>query len=449
MLTKLKPKSEFSRNVLTLMTGTTIAQAIPIAISPILTRIYTPEDFGVFALYMSATSLFSVLATGKYELAIMLPKKNEDSIYIAVLSIIIAVTICSVLFVLILFFGDSMVKIFSNKDISTWLYWVPISILLTSIYQSLNFLNIRNKEYKTTSTSKVLQSSMTSFTNVSTGLFGIHKVGLIIGYIVGQFLGSIYLLYIAYKNRYLVIHKFNYLKMIGLAKKYDKFPKLVTLTGFLNISSMQAPIIILTAFFTLKIVGFYSFAERILALPIALIGNSIGQVFFQKMSKLNLTEERAYFFQSTLNKLLAIGIPLFVLIIFFGDKIFSFAFGDQWIIAGQYAQILSIWLAAVFIVSPLSQLYNIMNKQHLFLKLNLLGFILRALSLVVGALFFNDKITLYLFSMSGVFIWGVILKNMLMILEISFGDIFYKIVIYFLSYIAFFYILRLLIGGLL
>jgi O-antigen/teichoic acid export membrane protein len=67
VLNKLKPKSEFSRNVLTLMTGTTIAQAIPIAISPILTRIYTPEDFGMFALYMSTASLFSVIATGRYE----------------------------------------------------------------------------------------------------------------------------------------------------------------------------------------------------------------------------------------------------------------------------------------------------------------------------------------------------------------------------------------------
>jgi O-antigen/teichoic acid export membrane protein len=78
LIKKLKPKSEFSRNVLTLMTGTTIAQAIPIAISPILTRIYTPEDFGVFALYMAIAAIISVVSTGRYEMAIMLPKRNED-----------------------------------------------------------------------------------------------------------------------------------------------------------------------------------------------------------------------------------------------------------------------------------------------------------------------------------------------------------------------------------
>ncbi|MEA1954756.1 MAG: hypothetical protein U9O24_10240 [Campylobacterota bacterium] len=81
MLSKLKPKSEFSRNVLTLMTGTTIAQAIPIAISPILTRIYTLEDFGIFALFIAITAIFGSIANGRYELAIMLPKKDNNYKY--------------------------------------------------------------------------------------------------------------------------------------------------------------------------------------------------------------------------------------------------------------------------------------------------------------------------------------------------------------------------------
>jgi len=100
MLTKLKPKSEFSRNVLTLMTGTTIAQAIPIAISPIVTRIYTPEDFGIFALFIAIITIFGSIANGRYELAIMLPKKDEDAINIFALGFII-ISVMS-LFLLIL-----------------------------------------------------------------------------------------------------------------------------------------------------------------------------------------------------------------------------------------------------------------------------------------------------------------------------------------------------------
>lgn len=90
MISKLKPKSEFSRNVLTLMTGTTISQALPIAVAPILTRIYSPEDFGLFAFYFAIVSILAVLATGRYELAIALPKKRDDAYQIVILSSIIS-----------------------------------------------------------------------------------------------------------------------------------------------------------------------------------------------------------------------------------------------------------------------------------------------------------------------------------------------------------------------
>ena len=127
MLNKLKPKSEFSKNVLTLMTGTTIAQAIPIAISPILTRIYTPEDFGVLALFVAITTIFGTIANARYELAIMLPKKDEDAINIFALGFIITCFISLILLILVLVFNDYFTKLLGNDEISFWLYFVPIA----------------------------------------------------------------------------------------------------------------------------------------------------------------------------------------------------------------------------------------------------------------------------------------------------------------------------------
>ena len=116
MINKLKPKSEFSHNVLTLMTGTTIAQAIPIAISPILTRIYTPEDFGVFALFLAITGVFSVVASGRYELALMLPRKEEDAINIFALGMMIIVLLTGVLFLTVFLFHTYLVDILNNEE---------------------------------------------------------------------------------------------------------------------------------------------------------------------------------------------------------------------------------------------------------------------------------------------------------------------------------------------
>ena len=118
-------KSEFNRNVLTLMTGSTISLAIPIAISPILTRIYTPEDFGVFSLYMAITTIIAVIATGRYELAIMLPKKDENAADILILSLIVSLVISLISFLIIFFFNSQITNILGSQEISRWLYLVP------------------------------------------------------------------------------------------------------------------------------------------------------------------------------------------------------------------------------------------------------------------------------------------------------------------------------------
>jgi len=115
-LINIKPKAEFTRNVLTLMTGTTIAQAIPIAISPILTRIYTPEDFGILALFMAVSSIFGSIANGRYELAIMLPKKDEDAINIFALGFIINSVLSFLLLLTVLIFHDYLVELLNNKE---------------------------------------------------------------------------------------------------------------------------------------------------------------------------------------------------------------------------------------------------------------------------------------------------------------------------------------------
>jgi O-antigen/teichoic acid export membrane protein len=143
LMQRLKLKSEFTRNVLTLMTGTTIAQAIPIAISPILTRIYSPEDFGVFALFVAITSIFGTIANGRYELAIMLPKKDEDAINIFALGFIITTFISLLLLILVLIFQDKIVDILKNEDIRVWLYFVPLAVFFVGLYNILNYFNNR------------------------------------------------------------------------------------------------------------------------------------------------------------------------------------------------------------------------------------------------------------------------------------------------------------------
>jgi len=155
LIQKLKPKSEFTKNVLTLMTGTTIAQAIPIAISPILTRIYTPEDFGLLALFISIVSIMAVVSTGKYELAIILPKSNTYGFQLLSLTLMIAFVV-SIFYV----FSILSISIFYSFDFIYFL--LPITVLFIASNNIFDRYNNRIKNYKLMSYQRLIKTTVES-----------------------------------------------------------------------------------------------------------------------------------------------------------------------------------------------------------------------------------------------------------------------------------------------
>jgi len=365
MLTKLKPKSEFSRNVLTLMTGTTIAQAIPIAISPILTRIYTPEDFGMFALYMSVASIVSVVATGRYELAIMLPKKNEDAINIVALSIIISFFVSIISFLIVFIFNTQITNLLGNQEISNWLYFIPITVLLTGVYQSFNYWSNRKKQYKRLATSRVIQSSATATTNLGMGFGGFGSSGLILGGVLGQGFATAILGKLIWKEDGYRIKQIKKLKMFSLVKKYIKFPKFDLITIFTSVFSHQFIHILFNITFNAKIAGAYYLTQKIIGVPISIIGNSFGDVFKQKASSdYKLFNNAKNIYLATLIKLSFLGLFPSILLYYFAIDIFSLVFGESWKVAGEFVKMMIPMLFLKFISSPLSFMLYIGERQN-------------------------------------------------------------------------------------
>ena len=174
MIKLFKPKSEFSRNVLTLMTGTTIAQAIPIGISPILTRIYSPEDFGIFALFLAITNIIGSVANGRYELAIMLPKKDEDAINTAALGFSISSILSLLILILVIIFKDFFVYLIGNEEIGLWLYFVPITVFLLGLWNVLNYYNNRKENYKDLRNAHIIRSIVLASSHLIIGFLKVE-----------------------------------------------------------------------------------------------------------------------------------------------------------------------------------------------------------------------------------------------------------------------------------
>jgi len=390
------------------MTGSMIAQAIPIAISPILTRIYTPEDFGMFALYMSISSLFAIFATGRYELAIMLPKKDEDAVNILLLSIIITFFVSMLSFFIILLFNQEIVSWLGNASLSNWLYVIPFSVLFTGLYQSFNYWNNRKKAYKRLAVSRVTQSATTGSVNLGMGWGGFGVSGLIVAGLLGQVAAITVLGKIIWKNDKRMTKYLNKIKIIALIKKYKKFPLLNLPNAVIDSFRLSGINLLIAKYFATATLGQFSLAWKMVHVPMVLVGGSLAQVFFQKLASIHKRDLYAVILKY-ITKASLIAAPIFLVVFLFSEKIFGFVFGENWTMAGEAASVMTPWLFINFVSSPLVSVMMILNKQELVLFFSLfyasvpLGLIILlhehefidVLSVITGAM----SIMLLLFSM--------------------------------------------------
>lgn len=347
-------RSEFVRNVVTLMTGTTIAQAIPIAAMPLLTRLYTPEDFGILALYMSIAAMISVVINARYEVAVMLPERDEDAASLVLLSILIAAAISLLLLAGIFAFNESLQNWLNNSAIGLWLYLIPFTVFVTGVWQALNYWNNRAKKFKRLAVSRIVQGG--GMTTAQFSLSWLAGGGLILGYLVGQVAATIVFLVKIWREDRSVISKVTLVSILKNAERYSKFPKYSSGGALLNNAATQMPVLMLSKFFETNIVGVFSLTFRALNLPMSLIAASFSQVLFQRFVAMHRDSPEAlslYVFKMFL-MLLGMMVPLIIIIWFFGEQIFGVVFGEAWRQAGEYASVLIFSIAIRFAVSPLS-----------------------------------------------------------------------------------------------
>ncbi|MFA6629818.1 MAG: oligosaccharide flippase family protein [Sulfuricurvum sp.] len=405
-MNRLKPKSEFGRNVLTLMTGTTIAQAIPIAVSPILTRIYTPEDFGLFALYMSIASIGAVIATGRYDLALMLPKKDEDALWLLTASGIISFGISLFSLIIVFLFNDQITTLLGNPNISDWLYFIPLSILFSGLYQSLNSWANRKKAYKTMSNNRMTQSTITAGVNVGAGFGHLPISGLIVGGVSGLLVSTLLLARKTYREIRHYLPLKGWLKMKILMKKYINFPKYDIAATLSNVMSYQITYVLFNSISSGATAGHYYLVQKVLGLPTSIVAASIQQVFKEKaISDFNVFGNAKVLYINILKKLLFLAVPPFLFLFFYAQEIFVLFFGQNWAIAGHYAQILTPMFFLQFIASPLSYILYITKSQRLNLYTQIIMLLSVLGSFACGYLFNNIDLVIILISLSMSFIY--------------------------------------------
>jgi O-antigen/teichoic acid export membrane protein len=397
MLKAILGKSAFFKNVLLLTSGTVIAQVIPVLIAPFLTRIYMPESFGFFGVYFSLAVILGSIATFKYELAIMLPKKDSDAINVSVVAAFTSLVFSLILLITIYFGADLIAAYLKMPGIRNYLYLLPISVFLIGLYESLNYWLIRKKKFKYSSLNKISHKTSESVSAISLGFAGLGG-GLIFSEIFGRAVVNFACIFQLKKSGFSV-SSITFSRIKKVLFKYRAFPIFNAFPSFLNAAASNFPVLLVGSLFTSSITGFFNLSRQVLSVPLSMISLSLAQVLYEEaVSKINKNEPIEIIFRKLIMRLGIAAIVMLIGIIALGPIVFGFFFGSQWIASGEFAAILSLGFAAKFIVSPLSILLPALNKAKL-IGLWQLGYF----GAIVSLFFLKDiSITHFLFLITGI-----------------------------------------------
>ncbi len=398
--------STFFSNVIKLVSGSVIAQILGVLLIPVITRLYSPDDFGVFQLLLSISGILVIFSCLSYQLAIMLPKEDEDSASIVALCSILITVISIISGIIFIIFSDWIGEILNTPQISQYIFFLPLIIVLNSFYVVITYWLSRRKRFGIVATGQVVSTVSGKALQMGFGMYSPSPLGLIIGLVAG-FGAAIVVMLHQIKGDLLIFRRVTLTSIRNLAIRYKRFPLFTSWSMGANTISTQIAPLLLAYYFTADVVGYFAIANMVVFLPMGLIGSATSQVFFQKASdEKNRTGSVTAIVREIQPRLISIGMfPMFVLMII-GADLFSFVLGSQWSVAGQYAGILAPWLLFVFIASPLSVIFAVLERQTVDLFFNMLILISRVVVLVIGGVSGDPYLALLLYSVTGVIFWG-------------------------------------------
>ncbi|MFC2947712.1 lipopolysaccharide biosynthesis protein [Virgibacillus sediminis] len=403
-------QNRFIKNVLILVGGTVFAQGLVVLSSPILTRLYTPEAFGILATFISIVSILNSVVSLKYELALPLTRTHKETMNLFSFNVMLLTLISLGYLLIFLTFGD---YIFSKLGLDSYLnlliWLIPLTVLFLGFTTNITHLFIKIDRFKSITAVNVNSIVAKVILQLGFGVLIPYNFGLIIGDSLGRFIGNLLGFYLMIKSNLLRSYQeakslLSVETMKRTAVYFKKFPLYSMPAGLINSLSSHLTPIVLTFAYDPVVAGFYSLTQRVLGMPSSLVSQSISQVYLNEAPKLlekDISLVKKLYLKVTKNLLLFGGIPI-VLLAVFGEGLFSMVFGEKWSDSGIYLQALALMFIGQFTVVPLSQTLNILNRQNIQLLWDIGRVVLSIITIIVSAKFLHlgPALTLFIYSVS-------------------------------------------------
>lgn len=398
-------RSRFVRNVAAVATGIAGAQAISLAFMPFLTRLYGPEAFGALAAFTAVVNIITPLATLGYATAIVMPETEEGATAVARLSLVCAALVAPLALVLVLLFQTRLAIWTGLEAAPGVLYLIPVSLLLGALLSVANQTAIREGLFKAKAGSHVASTLLMNLGRLGGGLLAPTGLLLIVLSMVGNALNFVMLLARAPRKGAFEIRRwFGAAGVREAADEQRDFALYRMPQSIINAAALGLPVLFLTKFFGSGTAGQYSLTVLVLGAPVMLLGQSVGEVFYPKVTRAirDGNEHAGRLLRKATLTLLLFALGPFGFIFIFGTVIFPMIFGEEWIRAGEYAQWIALWLAGVLASRACVAAYPALNLQKYLLSQEILSVVLRVAALYIGFSWFqSDLAAVALFSLVG------------------------------------------------
>ena len=418
----LRQRGSFARNFAVTFSGTAAVAVIGFAVTPIMSRLYAPAAYGVFALFNSLVANISLFSTLAYPNAFLLPRLRERFHALVQLSFLLAILVLVLTEMAVVVWHAPLLHWLKAEELGRWIYVVPVTVFVFNLMMIMNSWYLRTKEFAKRASIDVGTSLVGRALTLGAGyvLQG-SPTGLLFGDVFTKTAGFLSM-YFSGINRQVreVAGTFSWERIKLVASEYREYPYYVLPTAYLNTLASQLPILVLTSAFGTTAVGLYAFSTSLLELPISLIGNAIAPVFLQKATEIyeQEPERLKQICLDLYNKLFYLGLLPFGIITVYGDWIFKFAFGARWEQAGVFTAYLGYYYIFKLASYATSPIYAVFRKQRTVLLGTVLLVICRAASLALGSSAHDLNLGMLLFGVSSLVVTFLIDMHILHLLKL-------------------------------
>ena len=433
MSNQLKNKNSFLFHVAKLTSGTVVAQAIAVLTSPVITRLYSPDEMGGLASLTAVVGILGIVAAGRYDLAIVLPEKSDDAVTVASVGVLLALAISFAIAVDFAVFGRWVSPLIGLENVPrVWTLAIAPMVFLVGLEQVLQRLHIRAKKFGAMATTQIVQQTGVAAIKIGFGAIRGGVVGLFFAALSGYLIRSGGLITGVWRSYAIRRNQFSWERIKRLAGRYRRFPIFNSWAGVLNTASTQLPVLLFASLFSPAVAGYYALSHKILMMPMTLIGRNIGKVYYERASKARHSQDELGRITLALyRRLLFAGAVMMSFVTFYGDIVFPFVFGEEWIEAGRYAQWISIWIVFQLAISPLSTVFSIQERNAETLIWQATLFVSRSVPLLLLAVVGDVEplVVVAVYSLIGAVWYGVFATRNLGIAGVSIASCLHAILI--------------------